>query len=111
MFVTDADSPSGKALIPRLHEEGACLLLASDTNGEAIAAELDGCSNAGQPVIVGRIDPCDSVQVGDLLNLAQQQWGFVDVLVHNRNLVKPASWRKRGVRCGIAVPSFSSKEM
>lgn len=91
VFLTDADSPSGKALIPRLYEEDARLLLSSDSGGEAIAAELEGCRSVGKSVIVGRIDPCDGGQVGDLLDRAQRQWGAVDVLVHNRSPVKPAS--------------------
>jgi len=91
IFVTDADSPSGKALIPRLFEEGARLLLASDSDGEAIAAELERCRSVGKSIIVGRIDPCSGEQMGLLLDMAQQEWGAVDVLVHNRNLVKPTS--------------------
>lgn len=91
VFVTDADSPSGKALIPRLRQAGARLLLASDSNGAALASVLEAGREQGDPAIVGRIDPCDGTQIGELLDRADLLWGAVDVLVHNRSLVKPAS--------------------
>ena len=96
VFLTDADSPSGKALIPRLWQEGARLLLASDSDGEAIAAELAAGREGGDPAIVGRVDPCDGERIGELLDRAGRQWGAVDALVHNRSLVKPASVETSG---------------
>lgn len=91
VFVTDADSPSGKAMMRRLAEEGASLLLNSVSGGVDIASELQQLHAGGTKTVVGQIDLCDHEDVNRHLDEATQLLGEVGVLVHNRQLVAPIS--------------------
>jgi len=91
VWITDADSRSGKALLLRLAAEGAALLLGSDSGGSDIAQELAQARRAGARVRVCTVDDCRSAEVARMLDEAEQELGPVDVLIHNRNLVRPIS--------------------
>jgi NAD(P)-dependent dehydrogenase (short-subunit alcohol dehydrogenase family) len=91
VFLTDADSPSGKALMRRLADEGASLLLNSDSGGAGIASELQQLHARGTRTYVCNIDLCDHADVSRHLDQAEQQLGGVGVLVHNRKFVAPIS--------------------
>ena len=91
VFLSDADSPSGRAILVRLSEEGASLLLISDSNGADIAEELELCRARGTSALVDRVDLCDGDQIGRLLDRTERTLGPVDVLVHNCSLVLPTS--------------------
>lgn len=91
VFVTDADSVTGKALIRRLAAEGARLVVNSESGGAAIADELASCRAGGGEAFTATVDLCDCGQVNRLLDEAEQAWGVIDVLVHNPRLVIPAT--------------------
>lgn len=91
VFITDADSITGQALIHRLAAEGARLILNSESGGAAIADELDQCRSSGSEALTAAVDLCDASQVNRLLDQAEQAWGCIDVLVHQTNLILPAT--------------------
>lgn len=91
IFITDADSITGKALIHRLAAEGARLILNSESGGTAIADELERYRASGGEALTGTFDLCDASQVNRLLDQAEQTWGVIDVLVHQANHVIPAT--------------------
>jgi glucose 1-dehydrogenase len=91
VFITDADSDSGKTLINRLADEGAHFILNSVSGGEEIQAHLARCQASGSKAIVVNINLCKGAEVDAVLDGAAEQLGTVDVLVHNNNVVKPIS--------------------
>ncbi|MEX2416033.1 MAG: SDR family oxidoreductase [Paenibacillaceae bacterium] len=91
VFITDADSKSGKAILHQLVSEGAHFILNSPSNGEEIRLDLEQCHAAGSKTVVINIDLCNRSELDATLEQTAQQLGTVNVLVHNNNLVKPAS--------------------
>ena len=91
VFITEADNPSGRALITRLASEGARFILNSASGGRDIQAELQHCHTEGSETVVIQIDPCKSLEVTEALEQAAAQVGTVDVLIHNNNLVEPGT--------------------
>jgi glucose 1-dehydrogenase len=91
VFITDADSGSGKAILHQLSNEGAHFILNSPSNGEEIRLDMEQCHAAGSKTVVINVDLCSRSELDAALEQAAQQLGSVDVLVHNNNLVKPIS--------------------
>jgi glucose 1-dehydrogenase len=91
VFITDADSGSGKAILHQLVSEGAHFILNSPSNGEEIRLDLEQCHAAGSKTVVINIDLCSRSELDATLEQTALQLGTVDILVHNNNLVKPAS--------------------
>jgi len=91
VFITEADNPSGRALITRLASEGAHFILNSASGGRDIQAELQHTKTEGSKTVVIQIDPCKSLEVTEALEQAAAQLGTVDVLIHNNNLVEPGT--------------------
>lgn len=91
VFITDADSGSGKAILHQLSNEGAHFILNSPSNGEEIRLDLEQCHAAGSKTVVINVDLCSRSELDAVLEQTAQQLGAVDVLVHNNNLVKPIS--------------------
>jgi len=91
VFITDADSGSGKAIIHQLSNEGAHFILNSPSNGEEIQSNLELCHAAGSKTVIVNIDLCNRSELDAVLEQTSQQLGTVDILVHNNNLIKPAS--------------------
>lgn len=91
VFVTDADSASGRAVIRRFADEGARFILNSSSGGSAIEQELAICRTNGCRTIVVNIDLCSAAQVADMLAESANEIGSVDVLVHNNDLVEPGT--------------------
>lgn len=91
VFLTDADSASGKAVIRKLAPEGAFFILNSTSRGIELQDELALCRALGTQTWVDCVDLCASVEVEALLAKATEQLGAVDVLVHNQNVVRPVS--------------------
>jgi glucose 1-dehydrogenase len=91
VFITDADSGTGKAILHRLSKEGAHFILNSPSNGEEIRMDLEQCHITGSKTVVINVDLCSRTEVDAALELGVQQLGAVDVFVHNNNLVKPIS--------------------
>jgi len=91
VWITEADSPSGKTLLLRMAAEGASLLLGSDSGGRELERELAQVRQTGTQALVYTIDDCRSVEVTAMLEDAARTLGPVDILIHNRNLVRPIS--------------------
>jgi glucose 1-dehydrogenase len=89
VFITDADSSSGNAIINRLASEGAHFILNSASFGAEIQADLASIQAAGSKTIIVQVDLCKSSDVAPMLEEAVRQLGAVDVLIHNNNVVKP----------------------
>jgi glucose 1-dehydrogenase len=91
VFITDADSGSGQAIINRLAAEGAHFILNSASGGEEIQPDLQLLKASGTKVVVTNVNLCKSSDLEALLKETVGRLGTVDILVHNNNLVKPAS--------------------
>jgi len=89
VFITDADSLSGKAILLRLAEEGSQFILNSTTNGAKLGSELEQCDRLGSRYLIANVNLSSSAEVAALLDHAAQQLDTIDVLVHNNRLVKP----------------------
>ena len=91
VFLTEADSPSGRAVIRRLSAEGASFILNSASGGGAIREELDRCLSSGRGAMVVNIDTCSRNEVDRMLETASRELGDVDILVHNNDLAEPGT--------------------
>jgi glucose 1-dehydrogenase len=91
VFITDADSPTGRAAIVRLADEGAHFILNSVSKGRHIHDQLAYCESVGSKTVVVHIDLCDSCAVTAALEEASVPLGTVDVLIHNNNSVEHGS--------------------
>ncbi|MNZ87374.1 2-dehydro-3-deoxy-D-gluconate 5-dehydrogenase [compost metagenome] len=91
VFITDADSSSGRAIVRRLALAGASFILNSLSSGTDIVEELDIVRNSGQQAVVVNIDLGKSAEVADMLADTEKKLGLVDVLVHNNRFVHRAS--------------------
>nr|MBC9199062.1 SDR family oxidoreductase [Paenibacillus sp. PL91] len=102
-FITDSDCGSGKAIIKRLAQSGAHFILNSYSGGSALAEELELIQEASLLAIVVNIDLCNSAEVTEMLQFAEQQLGTVDVLIHNNNHVYPST-----IECSDEEPFVQS---
>jgi glucose 1-dehydrogenase len=91
VFITDADSASGKAAIVRLADEGAHFILNSVSEGRHIQDQLAHCESASSKAVVVHSDLCDKAAVAAVLEEASELLGTVDVLIHNNNSVEQGS--------------------
>ncbi|WP_338026368.1 SDR family oxidoreductase [Cohnella algarum] len=91
VFVSDADSDSGKAVFLRFAREGARLVLNSRSSGAAIGAELEAAREQGADVCVVDGDLSDGAEVERVLRLAERESGPIGVFVHNPDLLIPAA--------------------
>lgn len=85
VMITDADSPSGKALIRQFAESGAGLVLNSASGGDAIEEELRFASSTGAAALVASSNLASREEVEGLLAEAEKSLGPVDVLLHNND--------------------------
>ncbi|GIQ70308.1 SDR family NAD(P)-dependent oxidoreductase [Xylanibacillus composti] len=91
VFVTDADSRSGQAIVQYLADAGARFVLNSISDGKNIQPILDHVKQKGSEAVVINVDLCRRSAVAEALQQSSAQVGTVDVLVHNNDLMKPAS--------------------
>ena len=91
VFLTEADSSAGRAIVRRLSGEGASFILNSASGGVAIREELDRCRASGRNPMVVNIDTCSRYEVERMLEAAAREIGEVDVLVHNNDLTEPGT--------------------
>lgn len=91
VFITDADSGSGRALFRLFAEQGAHFILNSMSGGAHINEELRRASTLGLNVFVSAADLCSSTELQAVLEQAEPKLGPVDVLIHNNDLMKPTS--------------------
>ncbi|WP_237163160.1 SDR family oxidoreductase [Paenibacillus sp. BIHB 4019] len=93
VFITDADSGSGRAFFRLFAEQGAHFILNSMSGGAHINEELKRASALGLQVFVSTADFCSSSGLQAMLEQAATKLGQVnvDVLIHNNDLMKPIS--------------------
>lgn len=91
VFLTDADHPSGHAIIRRMAQEGASFIVNSESSGQGLEACLAYCESLGSKIKVVNIDLCSSDEVSQMLSDAEQTMGSVDIMIHNRRRVLPIS--------------------
>jgi glucose 1-dehydrogenase len=91
VFITDADHPSGQALMRRLAQEGAHFIVNSESSGQELKATLSNCESLGTRVRIVNIDLCNATEVSNMLSEAEQHVGTVDIMIHNRRRVAPIS--------------------
>lgn len=86
IFITDADSLSGKALIRRCTEHGASFILNSVSDGADIQQELSQIPAA--QVFLTNTNLCSSRELSAMLEQAEARLGAVSVLIHNNDYQK-----------------------
>ena len=91
VFLTEADSVSGRAIIRRLSSEGASFILNSASGGVAIREETDRCRASGRKAFVVNIDTSNRDEVERMLDTASREIGEPDILVHNNDLTEPGT--------------------
>ncbi|WP_028537962.1 SDR family NAD(P)-dependent oxidoreductase [Paenibacillus sp. J14] len=91
VWITDADQPTGKALIRRWAKDGAHLLLSSPSNGIEIAAEINLAKASGSKVLVSNVDLNSGTNANELVLQAERELGALQVLIHNHDLFVPFS--------------------
>ncbi|NIK76742.1 NAD(P)-dependent dehydrogenase (short-subunit alcohol dehydrogenase family) [Paenibacillus castaneae] len=91
VFLTDADNETGRAIVRKMIEAGAHMILNSPSGGRSLSNELSRMSEAGLQAIVVQIDLCKSAVVAEMLQLAEQKIGAVDVFIHNSKFIHRAS--------------------
>lgn len=91
VFITDADSESGKSIIRRFAGEGARLLLNSASSGEALQEELAWLREEGIPYLTANHSLLKRAETEELLRDAEKRLGPVEVLIHNHNAVTRSS--------------------
>jgi glucose 1-dehydrogenase len=89
VMITDADSASGLTLIRRFADEGAGLLLNSNSGGRLLLDALEYCRAAGSPTLVTTVNMCSTSEVDSMLEEAKNQLGSIDILIHNQRAVLP----------------------
>lgn len=90
VFITDADSGSGQALMERFSRNGANLILNSSSNGKQLTEPIAACrANGSQPLVVN-VDLCSGAEIASMLEHARHRLGPVSVLLHNHSAVQPA---------------------
>ncbi|WP_068786210.1 SDR family NAD(P)-dependent oxidoreductase [Paenibacillus phocaensis] len=91
ILITDADNPTGQAMIRRFSKDGAHFLLNSPSGGEAIATEIDRAKESGSRVIVRNVDLSTGANANELVQQAERELGGLDVLLHNNDQLIPLS--------------------
>ncbi|RAP77916.1 SDR family NAD(P)-dependent oxidoreductase [Paenibacillus montanisoli] len=90
VFITDADSLSGKAIINRLAAEGAHFILNTSAAGSENQTNPASLETGESKAVIVQVDLCKSSEVVPMLEEAERQLGPIDILVHNSDVVKPA---------------------
>ncbi|WP_020617740.1 SDR family NAD(P)-dependent oxidoreductase [Paenibacillus daejeonensis] len=83
VFITDADHPSGRALIARFAREGVPLALNSPSGGNAIREELAALTEAKVKLL--QLDLRSRAAIVDALEAVEEELGPVGLLIHNQH--------------------------
>ena len=86
-IVTGSGSGLGKAIVRRLAEEGASVVVA-DVNAEAVATVVGELKEAGRTAIGFTVDVRDSSQVKELMATTAGKLGRIDILVNNAGVTR-----------------------
>ncbi len=109
VFVTDADSRSGQAIVQSLADAGARFILNSTSDGKNIEDIVARMQQQGLKFIVINVDLCQRAAIAKALEQATEEVGSVDVLIHNNNLVKPASVEHSSEETFFEVLNYNAK--
>ncbi|MDD9268542.1 SDR family NAD(P)-dependent oxidoreductase [Paenibacillus sp. GCM10023248] len=109
IFITDADSGSGKALLYRLADEGAHFILNSVSGGTNLESELQRCQTRGVQVVIVNANLLSSSAVVSVLEDTTKQIGPVDILIHNNRTVKTSSVELCEEDCFLEVLNANAK--
>ncbi len=91
VWVTDGDTAVGRALIRRLAQDGASLLIGSQTDGQALEEELALVKAQGLQAMLTAVNLTDAKATAEMLVQAEERMGPVSVLIHNHDRVHRAS--------------------
>jgi len=91
VFITDADSDSGKALIAKFSGSGANLLLNSLRDSSDWEHELNALKSNGTRAFVAGANLCSSQELSAMLDAAESEIGTIDVMIHNQSVSRQAS--------------------
>lgn len=91
VFIADADSASGKALIAKFGRADTDLILNSLLSDKEWEELLASCRAAGSRVHVTNADLCSSRDLSVMLDQAEEQIGPIDVMIHNCGVIRPAA--------------------
>lgn len=86
-IVTGSGSGLGKAIVKRLAEEGASVVVA-DINAEAVATVVGELKEAGRTAVGFKVDVTDSSQVKELMATTAGKLGRIDILVNNAGVTR-----------------------
>ena len=86
-IVTGSGSGLGKAIVRRLAEEGASVVVA-DINAEAVATVVGELKEAGRTAIGFTVDVRDRSQLKELMATTAGKFGRIDILVNNAGVTR-----------------------
>ena len=86
-IVTGSGSGLGKAIVKRLAEEGASVVVA-DINAEAIATVVGELEQAGRTAVGFKVDVTDRSQLKELMATTAGKFGRIDILVNNAGVTR-----------------------
>ena len=109
VFITDADSLSGQTLVDHLAAEGAHFILNSSSGRAEIQDLAERCQAVGSQAMVVQADLARSPEVRKILDEAEKQLGTVDILIHNNNIVIPASVESCDESTFLHTMNFNTK--
>lgn len=90
-FISDADSPSGRAIAATLADAGMALALNSASDGVSIADDVAAYAQQMTPTWVTASSLQSTNQVIEVRDHIRHQFGRLDVVVHNHNRVERIS--------------------
>ena len=86
-IVTGSGSGLGKAIVKRLAEEGASIVVA-DINAEAVATVVGELEKAGRTAVGFTVDVRDRSQLKELMATTAGKLGRIDILVNNAGVTR-----------------------
>ena len=86
-IVTGSGSGLGKAIVKRLAEEGASIVVA-DINAEAVATVVGELEKAGRTAVGFTVDVRDRSQLKELMATTAGKFGRIDILVNNAGVTR-----------------------
>ena len=86
-IVTGSGSGLGKAIVKRLSEEGASVVVA-DINAEAVATVVGELEKAGRTAVGFTVDVRDRSQLKELMATTAGKLGRIDILVNNAGVTR-----------------------
>ncbi len=90
-IVTGSGSGLGRAMVHRLSEQGASVVVA-DIKQESIDTVVAELQQAGRTAMGYKVDVTNRRQVQDMTKSVAEKFGHIDILVNNAGIVRPRPW-------------------